>query len=293
LDITNAGIAEDIGIGNKNPIIPQIYMIYGEIEVLPLIENDTSVTVYLPLPDNLDDDISRFYRTTGLLEIEYLYENLWKEKPIQIVIIPNMLTYGYFEKRSLNVIETDREGKRRAEGIYSLTTEPARGSAELIYFEYLDLCKMLDKEIGFIDLRMDGIKAREREIIEYRKIVKYTDAEHEKLEEPMLLDNGIVNGRWVPLRREIHVFNSDNTVDVYKDGKIIEYGISIDSYVEIYFSEMIRNGKPVLTSKAKYIVDEAKRGNRIVIGKDNREIYIDLKPLAYFHDVLQSYTSRK
>jgi len=306
LDITAAGIAEDIGNG-KNPIIPQINMIRGEIEVVGVLIEDGAngrvVRMYMMLPHDkeMDEGSLLFFRTTAVLTAEMLHRYFWKDRTLVLYLIPGGMRYGFPERHSWNVIETYRDGTPRTTRRCGITAEPREGSLEIIEFGYLLPKEYGDsrKKVGFTDSRWMGLKVRGDRIITYTDApedsgIGYTDAEHVTVGNPTLLDLGIVNGDAKPLGREIIKLNKDGTVDVFKNGQVLEYGTDLYSYCEKNFSEMIEKGLEPVTSKVEKIIEMASKGDRVVIPySGSKEEYISLKPFKELGDALKSLTEKR
>jgi hypothetical protein len=286
-DAPREGSAYDISAGlmtgspgsKKSMAIPTIISEMYEIIPIRITENGKIVEVQLHIPRFDDPDVDFFLTTTASTTVAILYEKFYKNKNIVIYQKPDAII-GRWERNSYNVIENSSDGKSKYKINAFVTSEPKEGSLEIIGNV---LIPNFDENSLFMDLGLKNVKIRGGLV--------YLDGEHITKGTPSLNDVGIEGGSFEPLNRNIILIYKDGTANVYRGGKVLDYGIDPYKLVEKYgTAKAIKEGKTSgATSKVWKLGEEGRRGNNAVFNLDGKEVKYSLKPIAELTEILKSY----
>jgi|GEM_PF-5156104 len=278
LDIP-AGIMTGSPGSKKSMAIPTIVSEMYEIIPIRITENRNIVEVRLHIPRFDDSDVNFFLTTTALNTAAILYEKYYKNKNIVIYQRPDAII-GRWERNSYNVVENSSDGKSKYKINAFVTSEPKEGSLEIIGNL---LIPDVDEKSFFMDLGLKYAKIHGGFIL--------TDGEHITKGNPSLNDVGIEGGSFEPLNRPIILIYRDGTANVYREGKVLDYGIDLYTLVEKYgTAKAIKEGKTTgATSKVWKLGEEGRRGNNAIFNLDGKEVKYSLRPIAKLTEILESY----
>lgn len=286
-DDTIAPNAYDISAGHmtgapgskKSMAIPTIISEMYEIIPVRISKNGKVVEVQLHIPQVDDPDANFFLTTTALTTAAILSEKYYKNKNI-VIYQKSDAIIGRWEENSYIVIENSSDGKSKYKINAFVTSEPKEGSLEIIGNV---LIPNFDENSLFMDLGLKNVKIRGGFV--------YLDGEHITKGNPSLNDVGIEGGSFEPLNRPIILIYKDGTANVYREGKILDYGIDLYKLVEKYgVARAIKEGKTSgATSKVWKLGEEGRRGNNAVFNLDGKEVKYSLKPIAELTEILKSY----
>jgi hypothetical protein len=275
-----AGVMTGSPGSKKSMAIPTIISEMYEIIPVRTTENGNTVEIQLHKPQVDDRDVDLFLTTTELNTAAILIlEKYFKNKNIVIYHRPDAII-GRWERNSYNVVENSSDGKSKYKINAFVTSEPEEGSLEIIGNV---LIPDLDEKPLFMDLGLKNVKIRGGFV--------YLDGEHLTKGNPSLNDVGIEGGSFELLNRHIILIYRDGTASVYRDGKVLDYGIDLDTLVEKYeIAKAIKGGITTgATSKVWKLGEEGRRGNNAVFNLDGKEVRYSLKPLAELTEILKSY----
>jgi hypothetical protein len=263
----------------KSMAIPTIISEMYEIIPVRTTENGNTVEIQLHTPQVDDRDVNLFLTTTELNTAAILILKYYKNKNIVIYLRPDAII-GRWERNSYNVVENSSDEKSKYKINAFLTSEPKEGSLEIIGNV---LIPDLDERTLFMDLGLRNVKIRGG--------FAYIDGEHLTKGNPSLNDVGIEGGSFELLNRRIIYLREDGTANVYRGGKVLDYGIDLYTLVEKYgTAKAIKEGKTSgATSKVWKLGEEGRRGNNAVFNLDGKEVRYSLKPLAELTEILKSY----
>jgi hypothetical protein len=274
-----AGLMTGAPGSKKSMAIPTI--VSEMYEIIPLrITNGNIVEIQLHIPQVDDRDVKFFLTTTALTTAAILIlEEYCKNKNIVIYQRPDAII-GRWERDSYNVVENSSDGKSKYKINAFVTSEPKEGSLEIIGNI---LIPDVDEKSFFMDLGLKHAKIHGGFI--------FTDGEHITKGNPSLNDVGIEGGSFEPLNRPIILIYKDGTANVYREGKILYYGIDLYTLVEkLGTAKAIKEGKTTgATSKVWKLGEEGRRGNNAIFNLDGKEVKYSLKPIAKLTEILKSY----